>query len=274
MTNRPSVPRTDLPYLQRRTKPTRAAAVSGSPSAAMAPSPASRSSAGLNLGRYRDEQAPAPPALPAMRPAGPEGGGNVSASSLHPRAKKLATLREAAKVQDHEVALLFAAPGIHDVYELNPQERVLRLTPLESSVGTMVVSGSTAIAWESVRRVVGGADVAGHTAGSPVATGGNRPLVGYDGKNALVALRHVRELRRAIFINRSSRPMGVQIFSGAAVALPPATDRTQFVLLLHRIGNVLELRAEPVPGPWEDLQIWQEFDFTMTHRAPVAEYRR
>lgn len=201
-------------------------------------------------------------------------GGNAPASPMNPRAQKLAAQREAARLADHEVGLLFAAPGIHDVYELNLQERLLRLTPLESAVGTLVVVGSTAMAWESVRRVVGGADNAGHTAGSPVKTSGNRPLVGYDGPNALLTLRHVRELRRAIFINRSSQPMGVRIFSGASVALPPAADGTQMVLLVHRIGNVLELRSEPVPESWEDQQIWQEFDFTMTHRAPVAAYRR
>ena len=249
MLNRSSTPRTDLPYLRRRIKPQRAAA----PVSAPATRPASQ---------------------PAPQPAGLVLRGNGPAPSVSPRARKLAALREAAKAEDREVGLLFAAPGIHDVYELNLQERVLRLTPLESAVGTLVVIGSTAMAWESVRRVVGGADSAGHTAGTPVKTRGNRPLAGYDGRNALIPLRHVRELRRAIFINRSSRPMGVQVFSGASVALPPSADGTQMVLLLHRIGNVLELRAEPVPESWEDQQIWREFDFTMTHQAPVAAYRR
>ena len=311
MVNRSLTPRTDLPYLRRRIKPGRDAAASGSsspaaavpppnaptparqplhdpaglnlsrPLAAAAPAPATREPAavsqpsGLVLGGHRAAPAaPVAPTQPPRRPAGPTLGGKAPASTANPRARRLAALREAAKVADHEVQLLFAAPGIDDVYELNLQSRVLRLTALESSVGTMVVSGSTAMAWESVRRVVGGADAAGHTAGTPVTTSGNRPLVGYDGRNALVSLRHVRELRRAIFINRSRQAMGVQLFSGATVALPPAADGTQMVLLLHRIGNVLELRAEPVPTSWEDVQIWQEFDFTMTHRAPVAAYGR
>ncbi len=257
MVNRSSTPRTDLPYLRRRIKPGRDASPLGTPSPATAEPPA--------LSAQRPPRASAGLVLGSREPASPV---------VSTRARELATLREAAHVADREVQLLFAAPGIDDVYELNVQQRVLRLTPLESAVGTLVVSGSTAMAWESVRRVVGGADAAGHTAGSPVKTSGNRPLVGYDGKNALVSLRHVRELRRAIFINRSPRPMGVQLFGGATVALPPATAGTQTVLLLHRIGNVLELRAEPVPEAWEDLQIWQEFDFTMTHRAPVAAYGR
>jgi len=192
---------------------------------------------------------------------------------MGPRATKLAIQREKAKNHDHEVGLLFDAPGIRDVYELNLQQRVLRLNPLESAVGTLVVSGSTAAAWESVRRVTGGQTTDGHKAGTPVMTAGNRPLVGYDGSNALISLRHVRSLRRALFINRSANPMGVQIFGNASVALPPAANGTQLVLLTHRIGNVLELRAEPVPLEWSDLQIWTEFDFTMTHQAPTPAYR-
>lgn len=172
------------------------------------------------------------------------------------------------------MGLLFAAPRIEDVYELNLVQRLLRLTPLQSAVGTLVVSGSTAAAWESVRRVTGGQTVDGHKAGSPVTTSGNRELVGYHGRDALITLRHVRELRRAIFINRSSAAMGVKLFSGDTVALPPAADGAQTVLLVHRIGNVLELRAEPVPRDWQDQQIWQEFDFSMTHRAPSSAYGR
>lgn len=169
---------------------------------------------------------------------------------------------------------MFPAPGIRDIYELNLVDRVLRLTVLESSVGTLVVSGSTAVAWEDVRRVTGGQTVDGHKAGTSVMTSGNRELVGYHGRDALVSLRHVRELRRAVFINRSSAAMGVRLFSGESVALPPAADGTQMVMLLHRIGNVLEMRAEPVPHTWTDQQIWHEFDLSMTHSAPASAYGR
>lgn len=201
-------------------------------------------------------------------------GGAAPASSSNPRARLLAAQRDKAQREDHEVGLLFAAPRIEDVYELNLVQRLLRLTPLQSAVGTLVVSGSTAAAWESVRRVTGAQTVDGHKAGTPVMTSGNRELVGYHGRDALITLRHVRELRRAIFINRSSAAMGVTLFSGDTVALPPAADGAQTVLLVHRIGNVLELRAEPVPRDWQDQQIWQEFDFSMTHQAPSSAYGR
>lgn len=299
MINRSQAPRTDLPYLRRRIK---AAPLTAAPSVPQNATGTSASPAhGLNLSRSTLPLAPSQVSIPASgglslsRPAEPAPkqpqaqmppparvtpsaaltlGGGGPASSANARSQKLAAQREGAKAMAREVELLFPAPRIHDLYELNLQDRVLRLTALESSVGTLVISGSTAIAWESVRRVVGGADVAGHTVGSPVLTAGNRALVAYDANNALLTLRHIRQLRRAIFINRGKQSMGVRIFSGESVAVPPPLDGSQIVLLALRIGNVLELRAEPVPLDWSDQQIWTEFDFTMTHRAPEAAYRR
>ncbi|POH59418.1 hypothetical protein [Arthrobacter glacialis] len=281
--NVPANPRTDLPFLRRRIKPGRtqdapgAAATAGLsvPARATAPSSPAASSPSLTL-RPQATQAPQPPARStgAQRPAGLVLGGAAPVLATDGRAQMLAAQREKAQNEDHEVQLLFPAPGIAELYELNLAQRVLRLSALESAVGTMVVSGCSAVAWESVRRVTGGATADGHKAGTPVMTAGNRELVGYHGKDALISLRHVRELRRAIFINRSSAAMGVRLLSGESIAVPPATNGTQIVLLVHRIGNVLELRAEPVPHDWPDIEVWAEFDFSMTHRAPASAYGR
>ncbi|AIY02277.1 hypothetical protein ART_2678 [Arthrobacter sp. PAMC 25486] len=292
-----STPRPDITYLRRRSKPGPApaaqsaatVAVQSAAPAAAAPSlslsrpaaPPSHSQP-LNLAPAQT-RATAPPSQPGSPSAAQASGqpsaglvlgGAAPASHLSGRAKKLAQQREKAKREDHEVQLLFPAPGISDVFELNLTDRLLRLSPLQSAVGTLVVTGSTAVAWESVRRVTGGQTVDGHKAGTSVMTTGNRPLVGYHGRDALLTLRHVRQFRRAIFINRSSSAMGVRLISGHSVALPPAADGAQMVLLVHRVGNVLELRAEPIPQSWPDIQIWQEFDFSMTHSAPASSYGR
>ena len=272
----PSTPRPDITYLRRRIRPAQApaAATLARPAAQPGTQPGTQPAPGLVLGRSTPPAAPHA-APPSAQPApGLVLGGAVPAPPMGARAKKLAEQREKAKREDHEVDLLFPAPGISDVFELNLTDRLLRLTPVQSAVGTLVVSGSTAVAWESVRRVTGGQTVDGHKAGTSVMTAGNRPLVGYHGRDALLTLRHVRQLRRAIFINRSSSAMGVRLISGQSVALPPAADGTQMVLLVHRIGNVLELRSEPVPHSWPDIQIWQEFDFSMTHSAPASSYGR
>lgn len=285
----PITPRPDITFLRRRRKPSLApAAAPAAPVAVQAAAPSASSlslsrpaaptshSQPLNLVPAQNHARPgSSPAQPSAQPsAGLALGGAAPASPLSGRAKKLAQQREKSKREDHEVQLLFPAPGISDVFELNLTDRLLRLSPLQSAVGTLVVTGSTAVAWESERRVTGGQTVDGHKAGTSVMTTGNRPLVGYHGRDALVTLRHVREFRRAIFINRSSSAMGVRLISGQSVALPPAADGAQMVLLVHRIGNMLELRAEPIPQSWPDIQIWQEFDFSMTHSAPASSYGR
>ncbi len=262
-----SNPRTDLPFLRRRIKPGRGQADTPATAQSAASSPA----ASLSLAPSSPARTPS---VPAQRSAGLNLRANAPSSSTSARMQKLEAQREKAGREDHEVQLLFKAPGIAEVFELNLDERVLRLSPLESAVGTMVIGGSTAVAWESVRHVTGGQTVDGHKAGSPVMTSGNRELVAYQGRDVLITLRHVRELRRAIFINRSSAAMGVRLLTGQTVALPPAADGTQIVLLVHRVGNVLELRAEPVPHDWPDNTIWQEFDFSMTHKAPASAYGR
>ncbi|WIB35028.1 hypothetical protein [Curtobacterium sp. MCJR17_043] len=70
--------------------------------------------------------------------------------------------------------------------------------------GALRITGSTSVAWESVDRVVGATTVDGATAGRAVQTSGNRPLVGYDGRDVLVSLRHVRDLRRALVMCRGA----------------------------------------------------------------------
>jgi hypothetical protein len=79
-----------------------------------------------------------------------------------------------------------------------------------------------------------------------------------------VVLRHLRQLRRALFI-AGAGPLTVQTFDGAAAAIAGSLgEGRRTVLTLQRIGSVLELRAESVPAEWDDGQIWREFGFTMT----------
>lgn len=243
--------------------------------AKFAPRPGSAKAAGLNLSR--GSTAPTSPApTTSSTPAGASLslGGKAPASSAQQGNPRLANARQQAALERNEQSKLFPAPGMRELYELNLSDRVLRLTPLESSVGTLEITGSTAIAWESERKVVGGADSAGHTAGTPVGTSGNRPLATYLGNAAVIPLRHVRELRRALAINRGNTPMGIRLPHGASVAVPPPANGQQIVVLILRIGNVLEFRTESLPLTLNDQDIWAEFDFTMTLRAPVSSYRR
>jgi hypothetical protein len=100
--------------------------------------------------------------------------------------------------------------------------------------------------------------------GTIVQTPGGRPLVGYVNRDVVVVLRHLRLLRRALFI-AGAGPLTVQTYDGATAAIAGSLgEGRRTVLTLQRIGSVLELRAESVPAEWDDGQIWREFGFTMT----------
>ncbi|TFB98696.1 hypothetical protein E3O42_15125 [Cryobacterium adonitolivorans] len=242
--------RTDIGYLRRRVRPApaaeSAALVSTAPeNAAPEPEPRRAASAGLSL-------APATPG-----PASPAGTAPVAA----------------ARPVVSPDSLPFPAPTIDDVRELGHSEPVLRLNARESAVGSLIVSGADVAVWEDADRVTGSANAAGDLAGTPVTTSGNRPLVGFDEADAVVSLRHVQELRRALFVARGPHPLGVQIFDGSTVTTARGDDSRMFVLYLLRIGNLIELRAEPVDRTLSDDAILQQFGFTLTPHVVTRESR-
>ncbi|WP_430297468.1 hypothetical protein [Sinomonas sp. B1-1] len=159
---------------------------------------------------------------------------------------------------------LYPAPAFGELRQLTASDAVVRLNPRQSGIGSLIVTATRGVAWEGEDRTTGAQSVHHEEIGTPVPTAGNRPLVGYHGRDALIVLRHVRLLRRALFI-AAGPPMTVQTFDGSGVAVQgtlAAGQRT--VLTVARIGSVLEVRAESVPEEWDDGQIWREFAFTMT----------
>ncbi|WP_413248915.1 hypothetical protein [Sinomonas flava] len=159
---------------------------------------------------------------------------------------------------------LYPAPAFGELRQLTASDAVVRLNPRQSGIGSLIVTGTRGVAWEGEDRTTGAQSVHHEEIGTPIPTAGNRPLVGYHGRDALIVLRHVRLLRRALFI-AAGPPMTVQTFDGSGVAVQgtlAAGQRT--VLTVARIGSMLEVRAESVPQEWDDGQIWREFAFTMT----------
>lgn len=167
----------------------------------------------------------------------------------------------------HRPTRLFPAPGIGETRLLNAQTPMIRLDRRQSAIGSLLVTGATSAAWESSKHVTGAMSVDGTVSGTSVTCPGNRPLVGYVDGTAVVALRHVRELRRALFIGHPSAPLSVEIFDGGTVTLPAADGETGYILSLTAIDGVIELRAEPVPARAGAPLHWQEFGFSMTTQA-------
>lgn len=158
---------------------------------------------------------------------------------------------------------LYPAPAF-GTRGLSPRDAVVRLNARQSAIGSLFVTGARGTAWEDSAHVTGAQSVHREQIGTVVPTSGGRPLVGYVNRDVVVALRHVRQLRRALFI-AGEGPLTVQTFDGAAAAVPGSLgEGRRTVLTLTRIGSSLELRAESVPDSWDDGQIWREFGFSMT----------
>ncbi|MET4134767.1 hypothetical protein [Pseudarthrobacter sp. PvP090] len=241
--------RTDITYLSRRIKPS-ARAETSAPAPVRATVPPSSPGApaatpSLSLSR---SPAPASPG-PATSAATPSAGALPVAAARPTR--------------------LFPAPGIGATGLLNAQTPMVRLDPRQSAIGSLLVTGATSAAWESSERVTGAMTVDGAVSGTSITCSGNRPLVGYEDGTAAVTLRHIRELRRALFIGQPSAPLTAEIFDGGTVTLPAAEGELRYILSLTAIDGVIELRAEPVPARAEAAELWQEFGFSMTIKAAV-----
>lgn len=159
---------------------------------------------------------------------------------------------------------LFPAPAFGSVRQLGEANPVVRLNARQSAIGSLLVAGARSVTWEDMHFTTGARHADGHVAGTAVNTPGNRPLADIQDLSGVVSLRHVRLLRRALFI-AGEAPLTIGVFDGAAAAVAPRNDGgSRTVLYVSRIGAVLELRAEFVPADASDATVWAMFGFTMT----------
>ncbi|MBO1268289.1 hypothetical protein [Arthrobacter cavernae] len=241
-----NTPRTDITYLTRRRKPAQAGPPAQSAPTQAAPSPASPAAAGTGLDL--------------------RGGLDLGRSPAHsPDAHSPAGTAPAPPPARTDIsAQAFPAPAFGSVRQLSETDPVVRLNARQSGIGTLLVGAARSVTWEDNNLITGACTARGDTAGTAVRTSGNRPLAGFSEQSAAVSLRHVRQLRRALFIAGES-PLTIGIFDGTAAAASPRNqigERT--VLYVSRIGSVLEMRVEFVPAHSTDEDIWAAFGFTMT----------
>ena len=300
--NRSSAVRSDLPFLARRVKPR--AATQAAPAAAASAVPATPPSAApaaptapepaASARTAPEPAAPAPGSL-SLSPSRPAAGPTVSTSlslglspnaqahsdraASAPRGQAAAAPSPAAPAAPQRRApaplhtRLFPAPGIRDLRTLDSSNPVLRLTPMESAVGTLAVAGSLRAVWEGEGFATGSVSAGEfrqeNLFGTMISTPGNRPLVGYEDDLAVIPLRRASMLRRALFFPKPKQAMSVGIYNGESVVVPAkAGERSFYVLSVLRIGNVLELRAEVIPYGLELAAIWESLGFTMSSPSP------
>ena len=259
--------RGDIAYLRRRVKPGPAVEDAAQHVAAPAqqaapppqatphpqPEPQRVASAGLTLG---------PSAGLTLGPA------TTSAATSTPQPTASTTRVRAVD----PATLPFTAPSIDEVRELGLDDPVLRLNARESAIGSLIVSGVELAAWENSDGITGSETSTGEIDGTPVRTSGNRPLVGFDDSDAIVTLRHAGELRRALFVGRGST-IGIQAFDGSTATVERADGSRMFVLYLLRVGNLVELRAEPVDSGASNASVLAQFGFELTPFVAPRESR-
>ena len=234
-----STSREDLRYLSRRIKP---GATSTAASAAVS------------------EPATATP--PPV--AGPAAGLSLKASPKQVNTGAAAPLSAKPELDADISVQAFTAPALGSIRHLSGADPVVRLTPRQSGIGSLLVAVPRSAAWEDNALLTGAMTKDGHTAGIPLATSGKRSLVDFHEGSAVVNLRHVRSLRRALFI-AGETPLTAGVFDGSSITCPARSksgDRA--ILYVCRIGAVLEFRLETMPGSAEDPDIWAAFGFTMS----------
>lgn len=121
--------------------------------------------------------------------------------------------------------------------ELTASHPVVRLTRRQSAIGTLRIDGATAIGWETTDRWHGVSLTNSELVAGPEHA--NRHLIERtDPTTVLVNARHVRELRRLIIAGNPDTGITLTTTGGTRASCTGT-------MYLHRLGNILEVRAEP-----------------------------
>lgn len=280
---------TQFPFMRRRLKPAPPATTPPA-SGSQQQSPASNSLMAL-FGGSPAQQPPAPqasapspvrqlkirtaqdsPAISLARPpkttapAAPAASSTASAAPATGLSLNLAAAKTTEPVKHPDQILssrLFEAPYAQLDTELNEQQQMVRLPRVLSGIGTLEVEGTTALAWESDQLVTGAALADGTQLGRSVPTSGNRPLAALEDGRALITLRHVRQLRRAVFISQDNSALKLHLYGGTRIAVRPIPGYRS-VLVLTQIGGLVELRIDPAHAGSTPASIWESFGFLMS----------
>ncbi len=119
---------------------------------------------------------------------------------------------------------------------LTTADPVVRLTRMQSAIGTLRIDGAADVGWQSTDGDAGVSSAGTTLRGGPVHA--NRPLIERTGQQqVLITLRHVHDLRR-VAITPAADNITVATEGGKTVTVPGTA-------YIHRVGSTLEVRLEP-----------------------------
>lgn len=209
--------------------------------------PVKASGGGLNLSRP-EPQVSAP--QPSQAPSGVSGlslGGSArTAEQKVFIAPKNAGSRSSLSLRPPMDAELpkHSVPYFHNNTELSLDKPAVRLDFRQSAIGSMVIAGPQAFAWEMQNRLGGIVtfDSKGNSPVEPPLVGGRRIIEFYKG-NVIVGLRHASRIRRIVFASQTT-DLRIKLYDGSEIFMP--SEQGKNVLLLTRIGHELEFRMEAI----------------------------
>lgn len=186
------------------------------------------------LNFHRADRAPATPSQPSAplhftRPGAVPAGAPLIVGTAP-------TVRPAPRAPRPATAPTADVPTIdNDATTLSREEPVVRLSRLQSAIGTLRIDGAGDVGWQSADGEAGASATSTALRGGPVHA--NRPLVErISNQQVLVGLRHVHDLRRLVVT-----PADTTITITTAGETVITVDGTAYI---HVVGGVLEIRLE------------------------------
>jgi hypothetical protein len=134
-----------------------------------------------------------------------------------------------------------AIPGVEGKVILSLEEPSVRLSRVQSALGSMLISGAEAFAWEGTDGFGGLVLADGSESTAPMYS--NRRLVEFHKGELVVGLRHFRNLRRLIVGTRQGI-LKARIYDESEVITDGGLGSN--ALLISKVGDQLEFRLEKI----------------------------
>lgn len=132
-------------------------------------------------------------------------------------------------------------PSVEGKVILSLEEPAVRLSRAQSAIGSVVINGAEAFAWEGLDGFGGLVLVDGTESTAPMFA--NRKLVEFHKGNLVLGLRHFKNLRRLIVGTRHGL-LRANIYDGSEIIADGGLGAN--ALLISRVGNQLEFRLEKI----------------------------
>lgn len=132
-------------------------------------------------------------------------------------------------------------PSVEGKVILSLEEPAVRLSRAQSAIGSLVINGAEAFAWEGTDGFGGLVLDNGTESAAPMFS--NRKLVEFHKGDLVLGLRHFKNLRRLIVGTRHGL-LRANLYDGAEIITDGGLGAN--ALLISRVGNQLEFRLEKI----------------------------